>query len=235
MALFWHNTLRYFDEEEHEKVLSCVNNFLSLYKNVPRNVIFLDIYMMRAITLQKQAKYEEALTACDDYFRLYKLYAEDRLSTIGIGIVQITYTEPEKYAAVKAMHSELLSKTGRLKFALSGENSAGIQVQVVTKSGAALTPPDPDAPPPPVHEQNYSELLDKFMAATEKPDAEDMALFEAVLSFAGRLPWDKRAILYGNYAKHAGYTNTAELKKALKTCESEHVKRAFEYLIEEGL
>ncbi|MCL2019673.1 MAG: glycosyltransferase [Oscillospiraceae bacterium] len=141
-AIFTLNILFYFDREEHEKTLGCIDEFIKLYRGKPKNMLYLDIYMARASTLQKLERYDEAIKAVESYFRLYEAYIQNRLDPTGLGLIPITYREPEKFAAAERMYERLLFQAGRKKISFNNTMD-GMRIQVVSKAAPANTAEEP--------------------------------------------------------------------------------------------
>jgi len=144
MGVFFRNISQLYDAGEHEKVISSIDEFIKPLKGKPKNMFCLDLYVLRALTLFKQGKPEEAKEAYEAYFRLYKEYIAGNLSPLGVGIVPITYSEPEKYAAAKAAYDELLWKLNggsQNNLSLSAGTSMNVAVASVG-SGTAENAPD---------------------------------------------------------------------------------------------
>ncbi|MDR2532552.1 MAG: glycosyltransferase [Oscillospiraceae bacterium] len=147
------------EREEYDKAKACINEFLGIYKRQAKSksVLWLDVYAAKALTLQKQGEYEEAIKSFEDYFRLYEAYMRGNLSAVGLGMMSITFIEPEKHDAAKAEYNSLLFKTGRKKVAFD-TSIVNAEIQVVSKGGADDVPDD-NAAQDSVSEQDYETVL----------------------------------------------------------------------------
>jgi len=255
-ALLTINVIRSYKDKEYELTLTHADEFFKLYNNIAKNTLFIDVHAAKALALKELERYEEAIEAFKQYFVLYEAYMTGTLDTTGMGIIPINYCEPEHYASARAVYSELLSLTGRMKLTLGSENTSEMKVQVVSKGE-----PEEKEEEALVTEQSYREVLEALKNAVAAPDINTLELYGAALIFAGRYPWHEREAFYKSFAKlSALYTSEnygadikpeklselpevcrfgylagkKEFAKALESCESEHLKYALEYLSEEA-
>jgi glycosyltransferase involved in cell wall biosynthesis len=309
-AVFTLNILGFYNNDEYEKALSSADEFLGLYKGKTKNMFCLDVYAAKAFSLQKSERYEEAVAAFDDYFKLYKLYRDDKLDTTGLGLIPITYCEPEKHETAAAVYENLLFKTGRKKVAFD-TSFIGVQdIQVKSKPAPDGEIPASDEAKTDVDENDVKAIVSALTSNSDISDAiremnaerigktlaaaaqevfnlptlatkynEDflltdnknllfgVLLYETAAGQAGRLPWHERAVLYKNFARYAslyavkfgeadllpetrrfghhmseaqkaldsgdGEAYIAELEKMQASCESDSMKFAMEFLIED--
>ncbi|MCL2697152.1 MAG: glycosyltransferase family 2 protein [Oscillospiraceae bacterium] len=118
-----------FEREGGEKTLGYIGEYFKLYKNIPENILMLDVYVAKGAVLQAQGKHAEAALAFENYFRLYGLYTKGRLNLLGLGGIALTFCRPEEYEKIKRIYSalpKLREKTPKPENNLhkTGENEA---------------------------------------------------------------------------------------------------------------
>jgi glycosyltransferase involved in cell wall biosynthesis len=277
-GVFALNVTNYYALREYEKALGSAEDFLKFFKSKPKTMRWLDVYAAKALSLQGLERYDEAIETLDEYFKTYDAYLANRLAA-DMGNLVITFCEPAKHDELKAVYDNLLYKAGRKTISFDeGITTVQVVSNLTRPSEKTDEPEISEDEWKPVLDalrnntyveqtQNLSLILaeisqkvldlpllaigyDESLINKNLPFG--VMLYETAAKQAGRLPWDRRAVLYKNLVKYAAqyaaddynpedeiqrfglYAGNGQFKEALDSVKSEHLRWAAEFLAEAG-
>jgi glycosyltransferase involved in cell wall biosynthesis len=100
----------YYEQDAHETVLEYIDEYFKRFNR--KDVLLLDIYVLKGMCLEKTGETEEAVKAFDAYFRHYNLYRINKLNKSPAMLTSLVFTDKNSYQAIKTHRDELVGEIG---------------------------------------------------------------------------------------------------------------------------